>query len=69
MAARWITQEPAEQAGVFRVNSTDGGQIIDPNGAVDYAGQVIPNFVWAEWILEELYRFLVMQGKLEQVNW
>ena len=43
LAARWIDSKLAEQAGLFRVNSSDGAALVGRNGAGDYAGIGIPN--------------------------
>ena len=43
LEARWITPELARQAGLFRVDSADGAQLVGRNGAGDYSGIAIPN--------------------------
>jgi putative DNA primase/helicase len=43
LAARWITPELAECAGLYRVTSAEGAQLVGRNGAGDYSGIAIPN--------------------------
>ena len=45
LARSWITSDFAEQAGIRRVNSVTGGQVVGRNGRGDYSGLVFP-YVW-----------------------
>ena len=38
LEARWLTPELAERAGLYRVTSTDGAQLMGRNGSGDYNG-------------------------------
>jgi putative DNA primase/helicase len=45
LARSWISQELADAAGIKRVSSFEGGQIIGRNGSGNYAGLIFP-YVW-----------------------
>ena len=45
LARSWISQELADAAGIKRVSSFEGGQIIGRNGSANYAGLIFP-YVW-----------------------
>ena len=44
-ARSWITPDLAQQAGLFRVDSATGGQLVGRNGKGDYSGIVFP-YIW-----------------------
>jgi hypothetical protein len=48
LATRWITPELAAQQLIRRVSSPDGAAAMGRNGAGDYAGLAIPNFLPGE---------------------
>ena len=48
LEARWIPRELAERAGIFRVNSTVGAQMMGRNGSGNYSGLIIPNIAPGE---------------------
>lgn len=45
LAESWILPDLAESAGMYRVNSIEGGQLIGRNGFGDYSGIAIP-YTW-----------------------
>jgi len=45
LAARWIPPELAEEAGLYRVDSIDGAQLVGRNGSGNFAGLAIPYFL------------------------
>src|ERR1044071_9562095 len=45
LAASFVSPELAQSAGIFRVDSHDGGLIVGRNGNADYAGLIFPYFL------------------------
>jgi hypothetical protein len=45
LSASFISPELAQSAGIFRVDSYDGGLIVGRNGNADYAGIIFPYFL------------------------
>ena len=43
LTSRWITPKLAKHAGLFRVSSADGAQLVGRNGSGNYSGLAIPN--------------------------
>lgn len=61
----YITPELAQAAGLFRVDTTDGGQIVGRNGSSDYSGIVFP-YVWPGETYARSYRLRRDNPELEQ---
>ncbi|HEV7376814.1 MAG TPA: DUF3854 domain-containing protein [Pyrinomonadaceae bacterium] len=45
LSASFISPELAQSAGIFRVDSCDGGLLVGRNGNADYAGLIFPYFL------------------------
>ncbi|MGA9996644.1 MAG: DUF3854 domain-containing protein [Pyrinomonadaceae bacterium] len=45
LAASFVSPELAQSAGLFRVDTHDGGMIVGRNGNADYAGLIFPYFL------------------------
>jgi hypothetical protein len=60
----WISQELANAAGIRRVTSLEGGQIIGRNGTGDYAGLIFP-YIWPGEMTARDYRLRRDHPELE----
>jgi hypothetical protein len=60
----WISRELADAAGIRRVTSLEGGQIIGRNGTGDYAGLIFP-YIWPGEITARDYRLRRDHPELE----
>lgn len=65
LAKSYITPELARQAGLFRVDSAEGGRIVGRNGKGDYSGIVFP-FYWPGETHARSYRLRRDEPELEQ---